>query len=211
MPLTLTLKKQSKTDDPISRQSTINSRMRITGGQSKGRTLASPKGMDIRPTTDKVREAIFNVIGQDMSGLYVLDLFAGTGIFGIEALSRGAQHTVFIDNSKHSIKLIKKNLATCGFQDSGVVLRRDLKKGMSRNHPELQKNFDLLFLDPPYRKNLIIPLLEKISHAGMLSKGSKIVAELSKNEILPSSIGNLEMADTRFYGDTRINIYLNLS
>ncbi len=182
--------------------------MRITGGQSKGRTLASPKGMDIRPTTDKVREAIFNIIGQDMSGLYVLDLFAGTGIFGIEALSRGALQTVFIDNSQQSIKLINKNLVTCGFQDAGIVLRRDLKKAMPLNHPELQKNFDLLFLDPPYRKDRIIPLLEIISSAGILSKRSRIVAELSKSEILPSPIGILEMADTRLYGDTRINIYL---
>ncbi len=182
--------------------------MRITGGQSKGRTLASPKGMDIRPTTDKVREAIFNIIGQDMSGLYVLDLFAGTGIFGIEALSRGAQHTVFIDSSQQSIKLIKKNLATCGFQDSGIALRRDLRKAKSITHPELQKNFDLFFIDPPYRKDLIIPLLEKISSSDMLSEESIIVAELSKNEILPSSIGDLEMTETRLYGDTRINIYV---
>ncbi len=182
--------------------------MRITGGKSKGRTLASPKGMDIRPTTDKVREAIFNIIGQDMAGLYILDLFAGTGIFGIEALSRGAQHTIFIDNSQQSIKLIKKNLAICGFQDSGTVLRRDLKKEIPLHPPELQKHVDLLFLDPPYKKGLIVPLLEKISSADILSKGSRIVAELSKNEILPSPIGNLEIADTRLYGDTRINIYL---
>ena len=183
--------------------------MRITGGQSKGRTLASPKGMDIRPTTDKVREAIFNIIGQDMSGLYVLDLFAGTGIFGIEALSRGAQHTVFIDSSQQSIKLIKKNIVTCGFQDSGIAIRRDLRKAMPLSHPELQKNFDLIFLDPPYRKDLIIPLLEKISSADILSKGSRVVAELSKNEILPSSTGDLEMADSRLYGDTRIIIYMS--
>ncbi len=181
--------------------------MRITGGKSKGRTLASPKGMDIRPTTDKVREAIFNIIGQDMTGLYVLDLFAGTGIFGIEALSRGAQHTVFIDNSQQSIKLIKRNLATCSFQNSGIVLQRDLRKAIPLNHPGLQNNFDLIFLDPPYRKDLIIPLLEKISSTDMLSKKSRIVTELSKNEILPNSIGNFEMADTRLYGDTRINIY----
>ena len=181
--------------------------MRITGGQSKGRTLASPKGMDIRPTTDKVREAIFNIIGQDMSGLYVLDLFAGTGIFGIETLSRGAQHAVFVDNSQQALKLIRKNLVTCGFENSGTVLKRDLKKSATLSHPVLQQRFDLLFLDPPYRKDMLIPLLEKISTADILSNGSRVLVELSKHEILPNSFGNLKAADCRLYGDTMINIY----
>ena len=101
--------------------------MRITGGQVRGRILASPQGLKIRPTTDRVREAIFNIIGQDLSGLKVLDLFAGTGCLGLEALSRGALSALFIDNSQQAIKLIKKNLALCGYQTSGTVLRRDLR------------------------------------------------------------------------------------
>ncbi|MBW2217733.1 MAG: RsmD family RNA methyltransferase, partial [Deltaproteobacteria bacterium] len=105
-----------------------NTLMRITGGQVKGRIIASPKGMNIRPTSDRVREAIFNLIGQDLSGLKVLDLFAGTGSLGLESLSRGTQHAVFIDNSQQALKLIRKNLVTCGFENSGTVLRRDLKK-----------------------------------------------------------------------------------
>jgi 16S rRNA (guanine966-N2)-methyltransferase len=181
--------------------------MRITGGQVKGRIIASPKGMNIRPTSDRVREAIFNLIGQDLSGLKVLDLFAGTGSLGIESLSRGIQHAVFIDNSQQAIKLIRKNLVTCGFEDSGTVLKRDLKKSAVLSHPVLQQRFDLLFLDPPYREGLLIPLLEKISTADILSNGSRVVVELSKNEILPSSFGNLNTADSRRYGDTMIKIY----
>ncbi len=181
--------------------------MRITGGKSKGRLLATLKGMDIRPTTDRVREAIFNILGQDLSGLKVLDFFAGTGSLGIEALSRGSQHTVFIDNSQNSIKIIRKNLVLCGYQNFGTVLRRDLKKGLPLGHPVLQQSFDLIFLDPPYRKDLITPLLEKVSIAGILSNESRVVAELSKTEKLPHTIGNLEIADNRIYGDTRINIY----
>ncbi len=180
--------------------------MRITGGQSKGRVLTSPTGMSIRPTTDRVREAVFNIIGQDLSGLKVLDLFAGTGVLGLEALSRGARHVVFIDKSQQAIKLIKKNLATCKFQNSGTVLKNDLKKGLPASHLK-QQDFDLVFLDPPYRKDLITPLLKKISTANILSHDSCVVAELSKNEILPKTIGNLKMTDTRLYGDTRINIY----
>lgn len=183
--------------------------MRITGGEAKGRLLSSPKGMDIRPTSDRVREAIFNIIGQDLSGLKVLDLFAGTGSLGLEALSRSAQLAVFIDNAQRSVKIIKKNLASCGYQDSGTILKRDLKKGFPLSHPVLQQSFDLIFLDPPYRQDLITPLLEKVSAKGVLSNESRVVAELYKTERLPPTIGNLEMLDSRIYGDTRINIYSN--
>ena len=184
-----------------------NTLMRITGGQVKGLIIASPKGMNIRPTSDRVREAIFNLIGQDLSGLKVLDLFAGTGSLGLESLSRGIQHAVFVDNSQQAIKLIRKNLATCGFENSGIVLKRDLQKSATLSHPVLQQRFDLLFLDPPYREGMLIPLLEKISTADILSNGSRVVVELSKHEILPSSFGNLKTADSRRYGDTMINIY----
>ncbi len=183
--------------------------MRITGGEAKGRLLASPKGMDVRPTSDRVREAIFNIIGQNLSGVKVLDLFAGTGSLGLESLSRFAQHSVFIDNSKTSIKIIRKNLAACGFQDSGTILKRDLKKRFSLSHPVLQQHFDLIFLDPPYGKDLITPLLEEFSATEILSNEARVVAESSKTEKLPRAVGNLEMADTRIYGDTRITIYLN--
>ena len=180
--------------------------MRITGGKARGRVLFSPKGMDIRPTTDRVREAIFNIIGQDLSELTVLDLFAGTGSLGLEALSRGADHAVFIDNSNQSVNLIKKNIALCGFEDSATIIKTDLKKGWLLNHPML-KTLDLIFLDPPYGKDLIIPLLEWMSGTDMLQKSSRVVAELSKKENLPTIIKQLEMTDIRLYGDTKIIIY----
>lgn len=181
--------------------------MRITGGEAKGRPLASPKGMDIRPTSDRVREAIFNIIGQDLSGFRVLDLFAGTGSLGLEALSRFAQHVIFIDYSNHSINIIRKNLASCGYQDSATILRRDLKRKFPLNHSALQQGFDLIFLDPPYGKDFMTPLLEKISTSQLLSNKARVVAELSKIETFPRAIGDLQMAATRIYGDTRINIY----
>jgi 16S rRNA (guanine966-N2)-methyltransferase len=181
--------------------------MRITGGQVKGRRLASPKGLNIRPSSDQVREAIFNIIGQDLSGLRVLDLFAGTGSLGLEALSRGAHRAVFIDYSQKSINLIKQNLGLCGYQGSGVVLRRELRKARRRGPFPLKEKFDLVFLDPPYGKNLIPFLLEELSANEILSPRSRVVAESSKNERLPRLLGNLEMGDTRIYGDTRISIY----
>lgn len=181
--------------------------MRITGGRLKGRLLVSPRGRQIRPTSDLVREAIFDVIGQDLSGYKSLDLFAGTGSLGLEALSRGSHLVYFVDNSVQSIQLIKKNLALCEHESSGVILRHDLRKGISRSHRLLKEVFDLAFLDPPYAADYIPVLLEELSTKGFLSWKSLVVAESSKREKLPVAIGRLQMTDTRSYGDTRISIY----
>jgi len=181
--------------------------MRITGGQAKSRVLASPKGLKIRPTTDQVREAIFNIIGQDLSGLKVLDLFAGTGSLGLESLSRGALSTLFIDSSQQSVNLIKKNLAICGYQGSGAVLKRDLRRGIPLNHPLIKESVDLVFIDPPYRNNIISFLLEELSTKEVVSSGSLVVAESSKSERPPVSLKIFQVVDTRLYGITRISIY----
>jgi len=181
--------------------------MRITGGQAKGRILASLRGRGIRPTSDRVKEAVFDIIGKDLSGQMVLDLFAGTGGLGLEALSRGALRAVFIDNSRKSVALIRKNLGLCGYLDSGSVLRRDLTKPSFKGYALFGKEFDLVFLDPPYGKNFLPSLLERLSTSNTLSSRSHVVAESWKTERLPASFGNLEMVDTRIYGDTRINIY----
>ncbi len=173
----------------------------------KGRLLVSPRGLNIRPTTDRIREAIFSIIGQNLSGVKVLDLFAGTGSLGLEALSRDALHSVFIDNSQQSVNLIKKNLALFGYQDRAAILRRDLKKGIPRNHPLLTESFDLVFLDPPYGKNFVTVLLEMLSTTDLVSSRSRVVAESSKDDNPPVSFGNLKKVDTRLYGGTNINIY----
>jgi 16S rRNA (guanine966-N2)-methyltransferase len=181
--------------------------MRITGGQRKGRILASPKGLETRPTSDQVREAIFNIIGQDLRGVKVLDLFAGTGSLGLETLSRGASCAVFIDNSRQSVKLIKKNLALCGYEDAGVVLRRDLRKGIRRIQPVVKGVFDLVFIDPPYGKDFISLILSELSTTAILSDKSRVVAESSKSEKLPFFVGMLEMIDGRSYGYTKVSFY----
>ena len=164
--------------------------MRITGGQLKGRLLISPRGLGIRPTSDQVREAIFNIIGQDLQGVKVLDLFAGTGILGLETLSRGASKVVFVDLSLESTKLIRKNLALCQHQDSGVIIRRDLQKGIWRIHILSKQVFDLVFLDPPYGKNFIPLVLRGLSTMDILSNRSRVVAESSKTEKLPLPLAN---------------------
>jgi len=185
--------------------------VRITGGTAKGRHLFTAKGMNIRPTSDKVREAIFNIIGQELSGLFVLDLFAGTGSLGIESLSRKAACVTFVDKSPSAINLIKKNLALCCYENNSYVIKRDLRKGMGQISFPLKNSFDLVFVDPPYRKKLIPPLLTEISSVLCLSDNAQIIAESSRNEDLPSLAGCLKKTDTRIYGDTQVCFYCNLN
>jgi len=181
--------------------------MKITGGESKGRLLASLKGMDIRPTSSKVREAIFNILGQDMTGIKVLDIFAGTGILGIEALSRGAERAIFIDKSEHSIKIISKNLTLCGYQDIGMLLKRDIIRGSALESFRTKEEIDLAFVDPPYGKGFVPPVLEMLSMGSILAPQAIIVTESLKTDALPETAGNLFLSDTRIYGETKIDIY----
>jgi 16S rRNA (guanine966-N2)-methyltransferase len=181
--------------------------LRITGGRARGRKLAGPKGEAIRPTSDKVRAAIFDLIGQDLQNIRVLDLFAGTGALGMEALSRGAASAVFVDISPRAVKLIARNLELCGFGSKGSILRRDLTRGVPWGHPVLRRGADLVFLDPPYGMGLIQPLLSEFSRGGRLTGNALVVAESSKAEGIPKAPGALHAFEERVYGDTRICIY----
>lgn len=181
--------------------------MRITGGRAKGRHLASFKGLDIRPTSDKVREAIFNLIGQDLQAMTVLDLFAGTGSLGIEALSRGASWALFIDFSDKAVRLIRKNLSLCGLEPLGLVRKGDLSQGDLLKQVGRKNKFDLVFLDPPYRKGLIPPLLHDLVSQGILSSPSLVVAETSEKEILPTEEVKMVLIRERTYGETKIHLF----
>jgi 16S rRNA (guanine966-N2)-methyltransferase len=181
--------------------------MRITGGRLRGRRLASFKGMEIRPTSDRVREAIFDLLGHHLQGEKVLDLFAGTGSLGIEALSRGAAWALFIDHSPRAIDLIGKNLKLCGLEAQGVVLRKDLLKGFPQRHRLLEQKIDLVFVDPPYRKNILPPVLETLALQNILESPSILVAQSEQREVLPPRVRNLEMVKSKTYGDTRITLY----
>jgi 16S rRNA (guanine(966)-N(2))-methyltransferase RsmD len=166
--------------------------------------------MDIRPTSDLVREAIFDLLGRDLSGARVLDLFAGTGSLGIEALSRGAVKVVFVDDSLKAIELIRKNLKLCGMAESGLVLRKNLSRGLLfPKQPFSAAPFDLVFLDPPYEKGLIVPLVEELDQRGLLEKHSRVVAQSEKKSDLPEIVGKLKTAKVRIYGATRITLFKN--
>ncbi|MBW1667465.1 MAG: 16S rRNA (guanine(966)-N(2))-methyltransferase RsmD [Deltaproteobacteria bacterium] len=182
--------------------------MRVTGGILKGRRLATPRGLEIRPTSDMVREAIFNLIGHDLSGALVLDLFAGTGSLGIEALSRGAARSVFIDRSVKALGLIRKNLEACGIYQDARLVRKDLTKGLPKGYLQSKEKANLVLIDPPYGKGLIVPLLRELSVGETLSADCIIVAESAKEEILPEAVERLRLVKARVYGGTKINLFL---
>lgn len=181
--------------------------MRITGGLLNGRVLGTLSGMNIRPTSSKVRQAVFNIIGNDTSGFHVMDIFAGTGIMGIEALSRGAEWAMFFDNSVRSVELIRKNLELCGLNDRGYVVKGDIKDRIPR-HDKLEKGvIDLVFIDPPYGKDLISGVIMSIVKAEIMADNGLIVTESKKGDELPDRAGDFILNKTRIYGETKIDIY----
>ncbi|HDR14353.1 MAG TPA: 16S rRNA (guanine(966)-N(2))-methyltransferase RsmD [Desulfobacteraceae bacterium] len=182
--------------------------MRITGGTGRGRKLAQLKGQGIRPTSDRVREAVFNMLGQDLTGWIVLDLFAGTGAFGIDAISRGASQAVFVDHSTQAIELIKRNLFLCGFEQKALVVKADLAADMDLGkHSALPRFFDAAFMDPPYRSGLIPRTCRLLTTGGVLKPKAVVIAETAKNESLPDVIEGLTAAQEKTYGDTKISIF----
>ena len=187
--------------------------MRITGGTARGHNLFSPKSgnRDIRPTSDRTREALFNILADKLSGSTILDLYAGTGSLGIEALSRGAKLAVFVDQSRQALELIHSNLSRCFPDPRGSLFQLNLarpdviKRLKSKLPPELL--FDLVFLDPPYEKKLAQKTLQMVEKAGIVRSGGLVVIEERKDEQLPEQYGTLKLIDQRRYGETGLWLY----
>lgn len=153
--------------------------MRVITGSARGRKLSEPKNMDIRPTTDKVKESIFNIIQFDIEGRRVLDLFAGTGQLGIEALSRGAKSATFVDENNEAIRIVRSNLEHCG-------LKGEVVKSNSVSFLDHCGKFDVIFLDPPYKSGLLTTILDKIIGFDILSEGGIIICETdNETELSP--------------------------
>ncbi|MBL7685602.1 MAG: 16S rRNA (guanine(966)-N(2))-methyltransferase RsmD [Deltaproteobacteria bacterium] len=176
--------------------------MRVIAGSAKGHRLQSPQTLKVRPATDKVKGALFNILG-NIEGLKVLDLFAGTGSVGIEALSRGAATCHFVEADRHIATYILKNLSHCHFENQGNLLQKRVDWALKYFHQK-QQYFDLIFVDPPYDQNLVNPTLKEIDSFELLSLGGWIVVEHSPREnILKQE--RLEIFDERSYGQTRIS------
>ena len=180
--------------------------MRITSGRLKGCSIAAPEGRDVRPTSDKVRQAIFNVLehhdfgtGFALQGARVIDLFAGTGALGLEALSRGARYALLIDNAHESRAYQRNNVEAMGLTGITKIWKRDATD-LGKN---IGDKFDLAFLDPPYRKGLILPALHALKEGGWLQPGALVIAEMASDEDILST-DEFDLLDDRSYGETRI-------
>lgn len=187
--------------------------MRIIAGLAKGRRLATPGargGEIIRPTADRAREALFSILGWEfIREAVVLDLFAGTGAMGLEALSRGARQAVFVDNSPVALNLIRHNIEACGFGDRAQVIRHDLRKNLSFAAGQGLGAFDIVFLDPPYRQSLGQSILAALLFQRLVKEQGVVIAEDDSRETLPDSVGRLVLYDRRAYGDTGFWLYEN--
>lgn len=176
--------------------------MRIIAGKAGGRRLAAPSGLSIRPVLDQVKEAIFNILF-DVGGLRVLDVFAGTGSIGLEAVSRGAKEAVFIDSSREAVRLIKENIKRCGFEEGCRVIPRHAE-GALKSLGRKGERFDLIFIDPPYLKNFVVSTIRLVSEAGLLSDGGKIITEHHPKEPVENVPEGLKISDERKYGQTLV-------
>ena len=181
--------------------------LRIIGGDLRGKRLKSIHGKLIRPTADRIREAIFNILLNSIAKTLVLDLFAGTGALGIEALSRGAASVVFIDNRKEALSVLKRNINSCMLDQKANIVKWNIRQNL--NCIKSQKNhFDLIFLDPPYDNNLIKSTLFNLDKSHSLKKGACIVVEHSLFEPIPTDLFAFDLFDQRKYGKTLVS-FLN--
>lgn len=173
--------------------------MRIIAGELKGRRLAAPGWAGLRPTSDKLRETIFNIVAARIAGAHVLDGFAGTGALGIEALSRGARSVTFVEQDPRAVELIVENLRRCGVTDRYVIIRSDIE----RARPE--RAFDLILLDPPYD----LPHLDRAygRAAGWLAPAGLLIVEHARRSLAPAAIGPLIRVREVTSGDSALALF----
>ena len=178
--------------------------LRVIAGELKGRRLRTRPGLRTRPTAERTREAIFSILGPAVRHAHVLDLFAGTGAFGIEALSRGAASALFIEVDRAACTLLVGNLQACGLTATTRVLRWDAARNLNclRNH---EPRFQLIFMDPPYGRDLIAPALAHLHHAGCIADGAQLVIEHGANDLLPEPAIPYRLLTQRRYGKTLVS------
>lgn len=179
----------------------IGGNMRVITGSARGRRLKTLEGLDVRPTTEKVKEAVFSAIQFEVEGSRFLDLFAGSGQMGIEALSRGAHEAVFVDNTRNSIEVIKQNLQATELMQNAIVLNSDAYSFLNMT----SQPFNIAYLDPPYNRGIldkILPLL-----ATRMAKGGVILAETAIGEEIPETVGDFKITKTYRYGKIAVTVY----
>lgn len=179
--------------------------MRVVAGKWGGRTIRAPRGASVRPTSDRVREAVFAILGEEVVGSIVLDLFAGTGAMAIESLSRGAAGAVLVESSPTALAALRANLTALG-AEGALCLPLDYREAVRRLSAQ-ERTFDLVFLDPPYGKGLVGLSAELLARAGVLAPGAVVVAERASRDPVDAPPPEWRGRSDRLYGDTRITLY----
>ncbi|NLY81588.1 MAG: 16S rRNA (guanine(966)-N(2))-methyltransferase RsmD [Clostridiales bacterium] len=177
--------------------------MRITSGDFKYRRLIAPKGYDSRPTSEKVREAVFSMIGTNIEGANVLDLFAGTGSLGLEALSRGADKCTFNDNSSKSLEALRENIENCKAEGWSTVLRGDFKRTLDK----ATEPFDIIFLDPPYKAGFYDDAFKLISEKNLLKEDGLLIVEHNKRDGLDDKKAGFVKIKEKRYGSVGVSVF----
>ncbi len=165
-------------------------------------------GRDIRPTSDRIKEAIFNIIAEKIKGAVILDLFAGTGAMGLEAISRGADHAFFIDKSDYALNIVKNNIIKCNFINNTTLIHQDILQ-TDYHFSQVNRKTDIVFIDPPYNCGLIEKTLLKPVFPDLLSDNALIIAEHSKKEKITGPFSRLDIIDQRKYGRTLVSFFEN--
>jgi 16S rRNA (guanine966-N2)-methyltransferase len=179
--------------------------MRIISGTSRGRRLLTPRRQSIRPTSDRVKESIFNILGQKVVDKVVLDLFAGTGNLGIEALSRGAKSVIFVEKGRQALQLIQKNFSQCAMGKRCEIIPLDVNRALGILKLR-EKSFDIILMDPPYETGLIRKTLLKLNKERIYKEDSILAIEHSRREPLPDGLGGWDLIRQRRIGDTIISL-----
>ncbi len=181
--------------------------MRIVAGTARGRPLLGPTGKGtIRPTADRVRETLFNVLGQWMEGLRVADFYAGTGALALEAVSRGAEHAVLVDQDREAILLCRENARALGFTGKVEILQQPVARAVEQ-FGRTERHFDLVFADPPYAARVVPDFLAQVVQNGLLSEEGTVVIEHDRREEAPETFEKLARVDQRRFGDTLVSLY----
>lgn len=180
--------------------------MRIITGIARGCKLKSPKGLVTRPTADRVKESLFNILGSEVLSAQILDLFAGTGNLGLESLSRGAAHATFIDQNLESIHIIQENATHTKLVASSEIVKQDVFTAL-RRLDGMSRKFDLVFCDPPYQKGLAEKTLYLLDELSILREGAIIVIEHARDEALDLALKNIAFKCNRRYGATTISFF----
>ena len=175
--------------------------MRVITGSARGRKLQTLEGKDVRPTTDKVKESVFSIIQFQIQGRVFLDLFAGSGQMGIEALSRGAKKAYLVDRSLKSIRVIEQNVKTTGFEETAVITRQEAQGFLL----SARENFDIAYVDPPFENGIIDEVLPML--ALKMNKGGVILCECAENEDVPECAGDFVLDRTYRYGKIKVSLY----